>query len=575
MRTHGAHGREELPGSHPRRRDDDAAAQHRAEEALAGSSPPRVMSPDALVRLQRSAGNAAVADLLAQRQAIQRSALHGVLRAPGRPLDDHTRADMESRLDADFSDVRVHDDAARDVADQFDARALTAGSHVVIGESDGDPHTLAHELAHVVQQRHGPVAGTDSGHGYQVSDPSDRFEREAEAVATRAMSGPSPAPMIEHHAHGHAHTGVEVQRASDVEMTDDLSDDDPFSGMTPAELAKLEQGAMSSQAERASQTPASAHAGESEVQNYNRFIDALIRELRKQDPPWSVYVDKPDMQGRKEFKATLPVRTEEGALQRQHAAPHTFDEQPATQALRWISSVVKVYLQNGDLSRKVPKSNPIEVQAGITGGRMVISANDRRSAENLHRLVGSVGGDMAELLAAMANKNREQVWPPRRGLPEAEEPIGSRLERHHRQLADVIENGLENYGQVLTAIRTVEVADKGVPGLHAERRIHRHLGEKLPEVMAGTKRPCATCYALLYPNNLDIRPGAFYGNYASNADVPEFTSKDQDVEARARRVVARLKAAGVTATWDSRLLRSGVPGFVDVEEVGSDSETGQ
>ncbi|MGE7059648.1 eCIS core domain-containing protein [Staphylococcus hominis] len=132
MRTHGAHGQEELPGPHPRRRDDDAAAQHRAEEALAGSSPPRVMSPDALVRLQRSAGNAAVVDLLAQRQAIQRSALHGVLRAPGRPLDDHTRADMESRLDADFSNVRVHDDAAaRDVADQFDARALTMISAII------------------------------------------------------------------------------------------------------------------------------------------------------------------------------------------------------------------------------------------------------------------------------------------------------------------------------------------------------------------------------------------------------------------------------------------------------------
>lgn len=573
MRAHDAPDHEELPGPHSRRRGDDAAVPHRVEEAGAGSSPPPVMSPDALVRLQRSAGNAAVADLLVQRQAIQRSALHGVLSAPGRPLDDHTRVDMESRLDADFSDVRVHDDAdAHDLTTQFGARALTAGSHVVIGEDGDDPHTLAHELTHVVQQRRGPVAGTDTGHGYQVSDPSDRFEREAEAVATRAMSGPSPASVAEPHAHAHGHThpGVEVQRApggdSDVEMADDLLDE-----MTAEELAELEKLAQQSHAERASsQASASAHAGETEVQNYNRFINALVLELRAQDPPWTVNFGKTDRQGRKEFKATLPVRTEEGTLQRQHATPHTFDEQPETQALRWISSVVKVYLQNGDPDRKVPKSNPIEVQAGITGGRMVISANDRPSAENLHDLVGRAGGDMAGLLAAMANKNRAQVWPAP-GLPEAKEPIENRLERHHTQLTGAIENGLEHYGQVLTAIRKVEVAHRGVPGLHAERRIYGYLEDKLPEVMAGTKRPCATCYMLLYPNNPDIRPGVFYGNYASNVGVPEFNSKDPDVEARARSMVGKLKAAGVTATWDSRLFKSGVPGFIDVEEVGSDS----
>lgn len=52
---------------------------------------------------------------------------------------------------------------------------------------------LAHELTHVVQQRSGPVDGTDAGGGVKVSDPSDRFEREAVANADRLMSAPAPA----------------------------------------------------------------------------------------------------------------------------------------------------------------------------------------------------------------------------------------------------------------------------------------------------------------------------------------------------------------------------------------------
>nr|WP_265296185.1 DUF4157 domain-containing protein [Streptomyces sp. SHP 1-2] len=121
-------------------------------------------------------------------ESVRRSAVHAVLRTPGRPLDDTTRADMEARLGADFSDVRVHDDgAARASAAEVGARAYTSGNHVVLGDGGGDRHTLAHELTHVVQQRSGPVAGAVDASGLKVSDPSDRFEREAEATAARVM----------------------------------------------------------------------------------------------------------------------------------------------------------------------------------------------------------------------------------------------------------------------------------------------------------------------------------------------------------------------------------------------------
>ncbi|WP_326771071.1 DUF4157 domain-containing protein (plasmid) [Streptomyces sp. NBC_01591] len=125
---------------------------------------------------------------------VQRSAAHEVLHSAGQPLDSGTRADMEARFGADFTDVRVHNDgAARASAAEIGARAYTSGNHIVLGDGGGDRHTLAHELTHVIQQRQGPVSGTDNGGGLRVSDPSDRFEREAETHATRVLSASAPA----------------------------------------------------------------------------------------------------------------------------------------------------------------------------------------------------------------------------------------------------------------------------------------------------------------------------------------------------------------------------------------------
>jgi hypothetical protein len=188
-----------------------AGAQRRSPlraPANASRRPAEPLAPTraSILAMQRAAGNAAVSRMLAglghghdrghsrgEPGPVQRSTVFGVLRSAGRPLDEAIRSEMEARLGADFSTVRVHaDTAAQQSAAQVGARAYTSGEHVIIGQGGADRHTLAHELTHVIQQRRGPVAGTDNGDGLRVSDPSDRFEREAEQNARQALSGPLP-----------------------------------------------------------------------------------------------------------------------------------------------------------------------------------------------------------------------------------------------------------------------------------------------------------------------------------------------------------------------------------------------
>ena len=157
---------------------------------------PDVLGREGLLRLQRAVGNSGVRGLAEEERS---PVLDVVSSGGGRPLDDPVRSDMEARLGADFGDVRVHtDDTAHASATSVNAHAYTVGSNVVFQRDRYDPSStegrtmLAHELTHVVQQRSGPVDGSPAAGGVQVSDPGDRFEREAASNAERVMSGPAP-----------------------------------------------------------------------------------------------------------------------------------------------------------------------------------------------------------------------------------------------------------------------------------------------------------------------------------------------------------------------------------------------
>jgi hypothetical protein len=151
--------------------------------------------PPGIMGLQRAVGNAGAAAAIEE----ERSPVHDVIGSGGSPLQPEVRADMEGRFGQSFGDVRVHTDgAAHESAKSVNAQAYTVGTNIVFQRDKYDPgsesgkHMLAHELTHVVQQRSGPVDGTDAGGGVKVSDPSDRFEREAVANADRLMSAPGP-----------------------------------------------------------------------------------------------------------------------------------------------------------------------------------------------------------------------------------------------------------------------------------------------------------------------------------------------------------------------------------------------
>jgi hypothetical protein len=63
-----------------------------------------------------------------------------------------------------------------------------------------------------VQQRSGPVDGTSAPGGIKLSDPSDRFEREAASNAERVMTTPAPVQTA-----AISSSGPAVQRAEDEE----------------------------------------------------------------------------------------------------------------------------------------------------------------------------------------------------------------------------------------------------------------------------------------------------------------------------------------------------------------------
>jgi hypothetical protein len=127
--------------------------------------------------------------------------VHEVLGSPGQPLEPETRAFMESRLEHDFSQVRVHTDAkATESAKAVNAIAYTVKQSIVFDSGQYLPKTssgrklLAHELTHVMQQSNDVSQPQEQ---LKVSSPADPIELQASNIAN-AITGaklPTIAPQ--------------------------------------------------------------------------------------------------------------------------------------------------------------------------------------------------------------------------------------------------------------------------------------------------------------------------------------------------------------------------------------------
>ncbi len=119
-------------------------------------------------------------------------------RGAGNPLDLQTKEEMESKIGADVSNVRLHTDGnASNLSKDITAKAFTYGSDIFFNQGQLDTRStdgrrlLAHELAHVVQQgggSDGVIRRKVDGGGDELPEP-EVFET-SEGKAIKVVSPP-------------------------------------------------------------------------------------------------------------------------------------------------------------------------------------------------------------------------------------------------------------------------------------------------------------------------------------------------------------------------------------------------
>jgi hypothetical protein len=158
-----------------------------------------------------------------QRRKVQRKAERDarakaqIPTGSGSPLAADVRARMEGQLGVSLAGVRVHTGAdSQNAASDLGAKAFAVGSDIHFGRGQFAPGTkdgdrlLAHELAHTIQSDSAGVHRkvnpdeADADAGPEVSDPNDREELEADAVADQAVDG----------LHGNHHGGLAAFRSA-------------------------------------------------------------------------------------------------------------------------------------------------------------------------------------------------------------------------------------------------------------------------------------------------------------------------------------------------------------------------
>ena len=147
-----------------------------AESALQSISSQRVSTPAPVTRRASSSAGS-----LAQ-LAKPNLRLNG-----GEPLPNSVRGRLEQGFNTNLSTVRVHsDDNSREAAQQVGARAFTLGPNIVLGprERPDDLPLMAHEVAHVIQQR-----SSQSIQAFSSKAGGGSLEAEAHAASSAVVQG--------------------------------------------------------------------------------------------------------------------------------------------------------------------------------------------------------------------------------------------------------------------------------------------------------------------------------------------------------------------------------------------------
>jgi hypothetical protein len=162
--------------------------------------------------VRKSKVPAAEANSSRRRTSVARRSGRGLSQA-GNGAVTHVIAQLQNAYGEDFSGVQIHTGReAKESAAALGAVAFTRGEHVFLGaeapapESTAGRKLLAHELAHVVQQRQ--AASVDPS---AIGPAGDSFERSADHAAEKAVSGRAAQVSA-----GGSVPGVQLQRADGV-----------------------------------------------------------------------------------------------------------------------------------------------------------------------------------------------------------------------------------------------------------------------------------------------------------------------------------------------------------------------
>ena len=177
-------------------------------------------------------------------------------RGPGAPLPPLMRTRLETHLNVDLSQVRVHTGpSAEQAAFALRARAFAHGSDIWLarGESPGDLRLMAHEVAHVVQQD-GVVRrlSTSSPAAPAENAPAGT----AEPTATGPALGPSVAP---------AETSPEGTEPVEASSATTSSARTPLSVAAPAEAPLDAEAEAEAATDEAAESPVAAESSDAEA----------------------------------------------------------------------------------------------------------------------------------------------------------------------------------------------------------------------------------------------------------------------------------------------------------------------